>query len=60
MRPADNIRKSFEELFVPTSAKLDEQINVEISMALVKAKNNKSADPLLDIWRIIMKSKITK
>ncbi len=60
MRPADNIRKSFKELHVPTSAKLDEQINVEISMALVKAKNNKSADPVPNIWRIIMKSKMTK
>ena len=60
MRPADNIRKSFKELHVPTSAKLDEQINVEISMALVKAKNNKSANPLPNIWRIIMKSKMTK
>ncbi len=60
MRPADNMRKSFKELHVPTSAKLDEQINVEISMALVKAKNNKSTDPLPNIWRIIMKSKITK
>jgi outer membrane lipoprotein-sorting protein len=59
MRPADNIRKSFKELYVPTSAKLDEQINVEISMALVKAKN-KSPDPLSNIWRIIMKSRITK
>ena len=60
MRPADNIRKSFKELHVPTSAKLDEQINAEISMALVKAKNNKSADQLPNIWRIIMKSKIAK
>ncbi|MHC4204904.1 MAG: carboxypeptidase regulatory-like domain-containing protein [Planctomycetota bacterium] len=60
MRPADNIRKSFKELHIPTSAELDEQINAEISMALVKAKNNKSADPLPNIWRIIMKSKMTK
>jgi outer membrane lipoprotein-sorting protein len=54
------MRKSFKELHVPTSAKLDEQINVEISMALVKAKNNKSADPLPNIWRIIMKIGMTK
>jgi len=60
MRPADNMRKSFEELHVPTSAKLDEQINVEISRALVKAKSNKSADPLPNMWRIIMKSRRTK
>jgi hypothetical protein len=60
MRPAGNIRKLFKELHVPTSAKLDEQINVELSMTLAKAKNNKSADPLPKIWRIIMKSRITK
>jgi len=60
MRPTDNIRKSFEELHVPTSAKLDEQINVEISTALEKARSNKSAHPVPNIWRIIMKSRITK
>jgi len=60
MRPADNVRKSFKELHVPTSAKLDEQMNVEISMALMKAKNNRSADPLSNIWRIIMKIGMTK
>jgi hypothetical protein len=60
MRLTDNIKKSFKELHVPTSAKLDEQINAEISIALVKAKNIKSADLLPNIWRIIMKSKMTK
>jgi hypothetical protein len=60
MRPADNVRKSFKELHVPTSAKLDEQINVEISMALVKAKNNRSADPLPNTWRILMKSNVVR
>ena len=60
MRPADNLRKSFKELHVPTSAKLDEQINVEIYRALVKAKNIKSANPLPNIWRIITKSRIAK
>jgi len=60
MRPADNIRKSFTELHVPTSARLDEQINVEISMALVKARNKKSADPLPNIWRMIVKNRTTK
>jgi outer membrane lipoprotein-sorting protein len=60
MRPTDNIRKLFKELYVPTSAKLDERINSEISMALVNAKKDESADPLPKIWRIIMKSKMTK
>ena len=60
MRPSDNIRKSFKELHVPASAKLDEKINAEISKALVKAKNIKSAKPTPSIGRIIMKSKITK
>jgi hypothetical protein len=60
MKPADNIRKSFKELHVPTSAKLDENINVEISKVLLKAKHNKSAHPLPKIWRIIMEKRITK
>ena len=60
MRLANNIRKSFKELHVPTSAKLDEQINVEISTALEKAGSNKSACPVPNIWKIIMKSRITK
>jgi hypothetical protein len=60
MKPADNIRKSFEELHVPTSAKLDEQINVEISTALEKAGSNKSAHPVPNIWRIIKASRIMK
>jgi len=60
MRPADNIRKSFEELHIPTSAKLDERINVEISMALEKARSNKSDHPVPNIWRTIIKSRITK
>ena len=60
MRPADNLRKSFKELHVPTSAKLDEKINVEITSTLLKAKNNKSADPLSNTWRMIMKSRTTR
>jgi len=60
MRPADNIRKSFKELHVPTSAKLDERINAEISMALEEAMSNKLAHPVPSIGGKIMKSKITK
>ena len=60
MRPPDNMRKSFKELRVPTSAKLDEQINVEISTVSAKAKNNKSAAQLPSTWRVVVKSKAAK
>jgi hypothetical protein len=58
MRHADNIRKLFEKLHTPTSAGLDEKIYAEISRASVGTQENKPACPVL--WRIIMKSNITK
>jgi hypothetical protein len=60
MRPADNIRKSFKELHVPTSAELDEKINREISRTLAGTRNRTSLLSQVNIWRIIMKSKTTK
>ena len=58
MRPADNMRKSFRKLHIPTSAGLDEKIRVEIARASVGKNENIPAKPVL--WRIIMKSNITK
>ncbi len=60
MRPSDNIRKSFKELHVPTSSKLDEKIYEEISRASEKKRNSRAPNPQANIWRIIMKSEITK
>lgn len=60
MRPSENIRKSFKRLHVPTSAKLDEKINDEISRAFVETRNNQWIDQPKKIWKIIMKSRITR
>jgi hypothetical protein len=61
MRPTDNnIGKSIKKLHVPASAQLDEKIDSEISRASVQTKNNKSAQYVPNIWRMIMKSRITK
>jgi outer membrane lipoprotein-sorting protein len=58
MSHADNIRKLFEKLHTPTSAELDGKIYAEISRASAGTQENKPALPV--IWRIIMKSNITK
>ncbi|MHC4482501.1 MAG: hypothetical protein ACYSW4_03020, partial [Planctomycetota bacterium] len=55
MSPADNVHKSIKNLKLKASAELDERVHSEISKALDKSRN---ARP--DVWRIIMKSKITK
>jgi len=60
MRPADNMRKSFRKLHIPTSAGLDEKIHDEIARVSVEANENKPAKTKPALWRIIMKSKITK
>ena len=60
MRPADNMPKSFKKLHVPTSSGLDERIHDEISRASVETNGNRPADPKPVLWRIIMKSRITK
>ena len=60
MRPPDNIRKSFKKLRVPTSARLDEEINGEIDRTLAEKRNIKSPHPQANIWSIIIKSRITK
>ena len=55
MRPADNTHKLFKKLELKASAELDDRVHSEISKALDKSRN---ARP--DLWRIIMKSRITK
>jgi len=60
MRPADNMRKSFKKLHISTSSGLDEKIYDEISRASVETNENKLAKPKPVLWRIIMKSRITK
>ena len=60
MRPTENIRKSFKELHVPTSAGLDAKIYEEISRESEKKKNRRASNTPANLWRIIMKSRMTK
>ena len=60
MRPADNIEKLIKKLHMSASAKLDKRVHSGISMALEESEKTKSAKLKPKIWRIIMKSRITK
>ena len=60
MRSANTIGKSFKRLHVPTSAQLDEKIYGEISKVSERSEKAKLVKIQLNIWRIIMKSRITK
>ena len=60
MRPAENIEKLIKHTKIDTNAKVDELVLDDVIKAFEKAKSKKSATYQPDIWRIIMKSKITK
>jgi outer membrane lipoprotein-sorting protein len=60
MRPADNINELIKGLHLKASADLDRKVHDDISNALAKSKKTASAQSEPNIWRIIMKSKITK
>jgi len=60
MRPAENIEKLVKNINIDTNAKIDEEVLDEVVEAFEKSKNKKSAATKQNIWRIIMKSKITK
>jgi hypothetical protein len=60
MRPAENIEKLIKNTKIDTNANVDEVVLDDTLMAFEKAKNKKSATYQPNIWRIIMKSKITK
>lgn len=60
MRPADNMRKSFRKLHIPTSSGLDKKIRNEIARVSGQTNKNKPAIAKPVLWRIIMNSKITK
>ena len=60
MRPADNINELIKKLKLKASAELDKRVHDDISAALAKSQKTKSAQKELNIWRIIMKSPITK
>jgi hypothetical protein len=60
MRRADDLRKSFKELRVPTSTQLDESVYGEISRAAAKTENRKPVQPVLGMFGAIIKTRIIK
>ena len=65
MKPAKNIEKHIKNIYVEnlpaaTSAELDERVLGNVMEALEESKKKNSAAIGPNIWRIIMKSRITK
>ncbi len=60
MRPADQIKRLFKNSDVTVGSKVDERIINDALVRLEKLKKSESASAELSIWRIIMKSKMTK
>jgi len=60
MRPAENIDKLIKKLHLKASAELDERVHSGISSALGESEKQPSAASQPNLWRIIMKSKMTK
>ena len=60
MKSADNINKSIKKLKLRASADLDKRVHDDISKALVESKKIKPAQAEPNIWRIIMKNRISK
>jgi len=60
MRPANNINELIKKLHLKASSELDKRVHDDITKALAETQKTKSAQPAPNIWRIIMKSKITK
>ena len=60
MRPTENIEKLIKNIEVDTNAKVDEVVLGDVLKAFEKSKKIKSAISQPSIWRIIMKSKVTR
>jgi outer membrane lipoprotein-sorting protein len=60
MRPAENIGKMIKNINIETNAKTDQAVLGDIAKAFEESKKNKSVIIQPSIWRIIMKSKVTK
>jgi hypothetical protein len=60
MRPADNINDLIKKLHLKASADLDKRVHDEISAALGESEKTKSVLEEPNIWRTIMKSRISK
>jgi len=60
MRPAENIEKLVKNINIDTNAKTDNAVLGDVIEAFEKSKGKKTSATEQNIWRIIMKSPITK
>ncbi len=60
MRPAENIEKLLKNINIDTNAKTDNAVLGDVIEAFEKSKGKKTSATEQNIWRIIMKSPITK
>ena len=60
MRPSDNINELIKKLQLKASAELDKRVHDDISAALTKSEKTKSVLAEPNVWRTIMRSRITK
>jgi hypothetical protein len=60
MRPAGNMEKLVKNVDIDTNAKMDEAVIDDVLKAFEQSKAQKSTAGQPSIWRIIMKSRITK
>ena len=60
MRPAGNMEKLVKNVDIDTNAKMDEAVLDDVLKAFEESKVKKSAIPQPSIWRIIVKSRMTK
>jgi hypothetical protein len=60
MRPTKNIENLIKNAEMDTNANTDEAVLVDVLKAFEKSKNKKSVLTQPNIWRIIMKSRITQ
>jgi hypothetical protein len=60
MKPADDIHKLVRKLQLKASTDLDRRVHNDIDLVLAESQKTESAVTQPNIWRIIMKSPITK
>ena len=60
MRSSESIESMIRKLRVKASAALDNRVHGEISRALEESGAGRSAAPHMGVWKMIMKSRITK
>ena len=60
MRPTENIENIIKKFDIDINTKRDQEILDEIQQARASSKQSKSSFSVIDLWRTIMKSKMTK